>query len=334
MPKFIVRRLLLMILTMLMVSIIVFTVTEIAPGNVARKILGAFATPEQEESFTKQLGLDAPAYLRYSDWLIGSDWRAKSLVGMPLKRIKKAGTDYYGWWALDEDGTPVRWKLEEEDLIAMHLQPDGTVVESIDNDRWQTDEEGVSTFWGIDRHDHAILWEKGSGETYWFRAGSAGWWTEKKGGAKYYIPLKKGMLRGDPGKSVQTGRSVMGTLLRRLQNSGILAGLAFAIVMPLAATATPHFATGVFLILIFSSWLKLLPGATVFSSAGALFEKPEMLVLPVLTLTLIELGYVLRITRASMVEVMGTDYIRTVAYGRDCSGRSDLWFPRPGKLPL
>ena len=36
-----------------------------------------------------------------------------------------------------------------------------------------------------------------------------------------------------------------------------------------------------------------------------------MLVLPVLTLTLIELGYVLRITRASMVEVMKTNYIRT-----------------------
>ena len=36
-----------------------------------------------------------------------------------------------------------------------------------------------------------------------------------------------------------------------------------------------------------------------------------MLVLPVLTLTLIELGYVLRITRASMVEAMKTPYIRT-----------------------
>ncbi|MCK4246139.1 ABC transporter permease, partial [Candidatus Bipolaricaulota bacterium] len=234
MSKFIVRRLLLMVLTMFLVSMIVFTVTEIAPGNVARKILGAFATPEQEESFKKQLGLDAPVYTRYSDWLIGSDWRAKWLVGMPLKRIKKAGTQYYGWWALDEDGTPVRWRLEGEDLIAMRLQPDGTVVESIDNDRWQTDKEGISTFWGVDRNDHAILWEKGSGESYWVRAGSAGYWREKKGGAKCYIPLKKGMLRGDPGKSVQTGRSVMGTLFRRLQNSGILAGLAFAVVMPLA----------------------------------------------------------------------------------------------------
>ncbi len=36
-----------------------------------------------------------------------------------------------------------------------------------------------------------------------------------------------------------------------------------------------------------------------------------MLILPVLTLTLIELGYILRITRASMVEVMKSPYIRT-----------------------
>ena len=46
-------------------------------------------------------------------------------------------------------------------------------------------------------------------------------------------------------------------------------------------------------------------------NANALRENPQMLILPVLTLTLIELGYVLRITRASMVEVMRTNYIRT-----------------------
>ena len=144
------------------------------------------------------------------------------------------------------------------------------------------------------------------------------------------------MLRGDPGISVQTGRPVAGTLFRRLQNSGILAGLAFVIVMPialvlgliaglnegkaldrilsiggLAGTSTPSFATGIFLILIFAIWLRLVPGVTAFASERAIFEKPEMLVLPVLTLALIELGYVLRITRASMVEVMRADYIRT-----------------------
>jgi peptide/nickel transport system permease protein len=99
---------------------------------------------------------------------------------------------------------------------------------------------------------------------------------------------------------------------------GLIAGLnegkfidRLASISSLVATATPEFASGVFLILIFSTWLKLVPGAVVVTSDRAIFENPEMLVLPVLTLTLIELGYVLRITRASMVEVMRTNYIRT-----------------------
>jgi peptide/nickel transport system permease protein len=79
----------------------------------------------------------------------------------------------------------------------------------------------------------------------------------------------------------------------------------------LVATATPEFASGVFLILIFASWLDWFPGAVVVTNENAIFQNPEMLILPVLTLTLIELGYVLRITRASMVEVMKTNYIRT-----------------------
>ena len=79
----------------------------------------------------------------------------------------------------------------------------------------------------------------------------------------------------------------------------------------LVATAMPEFASGIFLILIFSTWLKLFPGAVVVSNDTAIFKNPAMLVLPVLTLTLVELGYILRITRASMVEVMRTNYIRT-----------------------
>ena len=53
-----------------------------------------------------------------------------------------------------------------------------------------------------------------------------------------------------------------------------------------------------------------LPGATVFGEKAP-WQRLDMLVLPVLTLTLIELGYILRITRASMVEVMRSPYIRT-----------------------
>jgi peptide/nickel transport system permease protein len=135
--------------------------------------------------------------------------------------------------------------------------------------------------------------------------------------------------------SLRTGRPVAKSLFVRLRNSLVLAFIAFVIVMPLALifgviarlregsardrilsisgmmfSVIPEFATGIFLILIFAHWLKLVPGATVFGEKAP-WQRPDMLILPVLTLTLVELGYVLRITRASMAEVMRTQYIRT-----------------------
>jgi peptide/nickel transport system permease protein len=191
-------------------------------------------------------------------------------------------------------------------------------------------------FWGVDNANHVVKWKTGGEEKFWRKAVGAGWWIEQEGGASEYIPLQKGFLRGDPGESIKSRQPVGPEIVRRLRNSLVLAGLAFIVVMPLAlfmgviaglnegkpsdrilsifglvTTASPNFATGVFLILIFVVWLNVLPGATVFTSSTAIFENPKMLVLPVLTLTLIELGYVLRITRASMVEVMKTPYIRT-----------------------
>ena len=66
MIKFIVRRIFLLLLTMVLVSAAVFLITESSPGNVARNILGAFVTPEQEASFLNQMGLDEPIWRRYS----------------------------------------------------------------------------------------------------------------------------------------------------------------------------------------------------------------------------------------------------------------------------
>jgi peptide/nickel transport system permease protein len=59
-----------------------------------------------------------------------------------------------------------------------------------------------------------------------------------------------------------------------------------------------------------AQWLELVPGSTVFGEKAP-WTRPDMLILPVLTLSLIELGYILRITRASMAEVMQAAYIRT-----------------------
>ena len=55
---FILRRFLLLLLTMILVSMAVFYIAESSPGNIAKNVLGAFITPEQEASFIKQNGLD------------------------------------------------------------------------------------------------------------------------------------------------------------------------------------------------------------------------------------------------------------------------------------
>ena len=333
MGNFIVRRVFLLLLTMILVSMAVFVITEASPGNVARNILGAFVTPEQEASFLAQLGLDKPVWVRYLYWLVGSDWQASDKVGRPLKRIMTE-KGFVEWWAIREDGQLVRWKLSGDDLIAEVRQKDGTKTKEKDNDRWATDEKGVSIFWGLDNDNHAVKWEKGTDRKVWtFIMGSG--WKETSGGPIEYIPLKKGFIRGDPGVSLRTGRPVGNSLYVRLRNTLVLAGIAFVIVMPLALvlgllaglkegslrdrvlsvggmmfSVIPEFATGIFLILIVAVWWGVVPGATVFGEKAP-WSRPDMLILPVLTLTLIELGYVLRITRASMVEVMRSPYIRT-----------------------
>jgi len=333
MAKFIVRRFFLLLLTMILVSVAVFLITESSPGNVARNVLGSFVTPEQEASFLAQMGLDKPVYTRYLYWLTGSDWHASRKVGLPLRRITtKEG--FAEWWAVREDGALIRWKLQGEDLIAIVRLTHGTISEYFNNERWRREEQGVSGFWGLDTQNHVVKWEKGSDQRVWTFVMGTGW-METTGGPVQYVPLKKGFIRGDPGLSLRTGRPVARSLFIRLRNSLVLAGLAFLIVMPLALllgviaglkegtlrdrvlsvggmmfSVTPEFATGIFLILIVGVWLELVPGATVFGEKAP-WERLDMLVLPVLTLTLIELGYVLRITRASMVEVMRSPYIRT-----------------------
>jgi len=333
MAKFIVRRFFLLLLTMILVSIAVFLITESSPGNVARNVLGSFVTPAQEKSFLAQMGLDKPVYTRYLYWLLGSDWYASRKVGLPLKRITTE-EGFEEWWSVRDDGALIRWKLKGEDLIAEARLFKGTISEYFNNERWRTNEKGVSTFWGVDTQNHVVRWEKGSDIKVWTFVMGTGW-METTGGPVEYIPLKKGFIRGDPGVSLRTGRPVSKSLFMRLRNSLVLAGIAFIIVMPLALflgmiaglkegtlrdrvlsvggmmfSVTPEFATGIFLILIVAVWLGLVPGATIFGEKAP-WERPDMLILPVLTLTLIELGYVLRITRASMVEVMRSPYIRT-----------------------
>lgn len=59
------------ILTLLIVSAVVFFITSLLPGDAAQMILGQNATPETVAALRQQLGLDQPLLMRYIHWLTG-----------------------------------------------------------------------------------------------------------------------------------------------------------------------------------------------------------------------------------------------------------------------
>ena len=83
MTRFLIRRIGFLFLTMFLVSVATFAISEIAPGNIAINVLGNTITPEQEASFNAQNGLDDPLIRRYTHWLIGSDWEAADSSASP-----------------------------------------------------------------------------------------------------------------------------------------------------------------------------------------------------------------------------------------------------------
>ena len=333
MARFLTRSIVSTLVTMFLVSIVLWAFLEVGTGDVTVKLLGIFSTPEQRASYRVQLGLDAPSWQRYLDWLIGSDWRVDSLLGYPLVTTSDDLTGEDIWWAI-VGNMPTQWKMENGQLLATTRRADGTLASEPADIQWSTDELGLEYFWGVDNNNNAVKWVRGQGATKWVLTASG---MRREGdGPHQYIPLRRGLLRGDPGMSLQTGRPVSVTLLPRLRNSLILAATAFIIVMPLSLllgiisganegkpvdrtisivgltlTATPEYVTGIFLILTFGIWLKVVPAVAIFTSPNAVFSDPSLLVLPVLTLVAVELGYISRMTRASMAEVMTTPYIRT-----------------------
>lgn len=64
------RRLGAGVVTLLIVSMVVFAITAVLPGDAAQQALGQFATPEQVAALRLQLGLDQPGVLRYLHWLM------------------------------------------------------------------------------------------------------------------------------------------------------------------------------------------------------------------------------------------------------------------------
>lgn len=104
-------------------------------------------------------------------------------------------------------------------------------------------------------------------------------------------------------------------VLSALNHNG--AGDYIGVFLATAGASVPHFIVAIFLVIIFSvnlGWFDQLgwggPG-----TAGDLFNpsayEPRKMVMPVLALSTLPAAYIARVTRASMLEVLNQDYIRT-----------------------
>lgn len=163
---------------------------------------------------------------------------------------------------------------------------------------------------------------------------------EAKLGLNDPLPLQywhwlSGMLHGDLGASEVMQRPAAPLILEALGRSAILAGLAFVIVATggialgvFAAThqgrlsdriatlaqlvfiATPEFFWGILVVLLFGSWMQVLPatGYAPLGEAGFLGWASH-LVLPVIVLACGLLAHVSRLTRSAMIEVLQSRYV-------------------------
>jgi peptide/nickel transport system permease protein len=215
MLRFLVIRFALILLTLVVVSLAIFGVTEVLPGDVAEAVLGKSRTPGALETLREQMGLDQPPWKRYLNW-----------VG--------------------------------------------------------------------------------------------------------------GVFQGDLGTSLVQDRPVTEILKSRLQNSLVLAIAAFCIAVPsailvgvwagvrrgsagdhtvsvlsLVAISLPEFVTGFILIVILSSTLGWLPSSSIVLPGTSPLARPEILIMPVLTMTAVLFGYIMRMTRANIIEALETNYVRT-----------------------
>jgi len=147
-----------------------------------------------------------------------------------------------------------------------------------------------------------------------------------------YLRWLVAFCKGDWGYSIYYRENVNTLLPPFLGNTAILTGLSLLVMIPVGlllgvlagireggwldrlvsilsvlTTSVPQFASAVFLSAVFVFWLGILPGASAMTEG---FSGTE-LVMPVLVLCLAGIGYLARMTRASMVEVMAQPYIRT-----------------------
>ncbi len=213
--RFVVRRFALMLLTLFLVTVIIFGITEIMPSDVAQLILGQHVTEEALAALRTRLGLDQPAPVRYITWLTNAVHGDLGFSGY-----------------LNQDITPVLFVRLRNSLVL----------------------GAIGFLFCIPT---AII-----------------------------LGVLAGVFAGGPVDRVISVTSLIGLSL-------------------------PEFVSAVFLTLVFSIWLGWLPPSSLMEENTLPWENLHRLILPALTATLAILAYIARMTRASVIDVMNSAYIRT-----------------------
>jgi len=141
-------------------------------------------------------------------------------------------------------------------------------------------------------------------------------------------------LRGDFGNSLANGRPIAGLIGWRLSNTLFLAASTAVVAVPLAillgmlaalyrdtwfdrlvsvstlsAVSLPEFFVAYVLIAVLSVRLGLFPSISSISDEMSLGEKIHGIMLPCLTLTLVSLAHIMRMTRATIINVLNSPFI-------------------------
>lgn len=90
MGSYFIRRIGFIIITLVLASIIIFSITQFLPGDVAQVILGQFATETAIANLREELGLNEPLHMQYLNWagnFIQGDWGNSLVSRMPVRPI-------------------------------------------------------------------------------------------------------------------------------------------------------------------------------------------------------------------------------------------------------
>lgn len=234
--KLTLQRLGLGVLTLLVVSVIIFSAVELLPGDLAQEILGQAATPETVAAFRKELGLDRPAAIRYVEWL--------------------------GGIARGDFGTSLANQREISELISARL-----------------------------------------GNTL-FLAGMA---------AAIAVPLSL----------------LLGVLAAVYRNTWFDRGVNL---LSLSSISFPEFFVAYILILFFSVQNNFFPSISNIAPDTALGERAYRTVLPALTLTLVVLAHMMRMTRAAIINLLASPYIEMAQLKGLSAGRIIVHHALPNAL--